>query len=336
MATIKDVARKAGVSVTTVSRALNDYSDVNINTKEHIKRVAKELNYVPNRAAQNLVKKENKTLALILSGLEQEGGKDNIVYRILAGMFKYADEIGYEVVLYTTDSAHQRAKSYVDFCREHNISGAVLNGIRLDDPYLEETIAVNLPVVLVDVDLDDHPIACVTIHNERAAFEAVDLLIKSGHKNIGLLNGRIEADVSLKREAGYRHAMKSHGLTINEDWVTYADYIEATAYEKTKVLIGEHPELTALFCTSDMMAFGAYKAIKELGLRIPEDISIMGFDDVPLAKYANPPLSTVRQDFYLMGYYAARQLIRLIGQEASEKKMYFEHKVVARDSIHVL
>jgi LacI family transcriptional regulator len=336
MATIKDVAKVAGVSVTTVSRALNNYSDVNIDTKRMITEVAKKLNYVPNRAAQNLVKQKNKSLAIILSGLEKEGGKDNIVYRLLSGMYEYADSIDYEVVLYTTNSAHQKEKSYMDFCREHNICGAVLNGIRLDDPYLKEILDSDFPCVLVDVDMDGQHISCITIHNEQAAQAAVELLIEHNHRHIGMINGRKEADVAIKRKMGYKNALKKHGIKYKSHYVTYADFLENEAFNKTTQLLVENPEITALFCASDMMALGAINAARALGKRIPEDLSVIGFDDIPFAKYLNPPLATVCQDFYVMGYFAAKQLVDMIEEREVDKKIYIEYKVLARNTISML
>lgn len=336
MATIKDVAKAAGVSVTTVSRALNNYSDVNIDTKRMITDIAKKLNYVPNRAAQNLVKQKNKSLAIILSGLEKEGGKDNIVYRLLSGMYEFADSIDYEVVMYTTNSAHQKEKSYMDFCREHNICGAVLNGIRLDDPYLKEIIDSDFPCVLVDVDMDGHNISCITIHNEQAAEAAVDLLVEHNHRHIGMINGRKEADVAIKRKIGYKNSLKKHNIQYRSHYVKCANFLEEEAYERTKELLIEYPEITALFCASDMMALGAINAARALNKRIPEDLSVIGFDDIPFAKYLSPPLATVSQDFYVMGYFAAKQLVEMIEEKQIDKKIYIEYKVLARNTVRMI
>lgn len=336
MATIKDVARVAGVSVTTVSRALNHYSDVNFETKKKIFEVAKELNYVPNKAAQNLVKRENKTLAFILSGLEKEGGKDNIIYRLLSGMYEYAATIDYDVALYTTDSAHQKKKGYVEFCREHNISGAIMNGIRMDDPYLKEIIESKMPCVLIDVDLAEDNVSCIMIDNEHAAFEAVQLLVNNNHTNIAMVTGRQEADVSIKRQNGYKKALAVNKIDYRQEWVVCGDFLEEQAYQEAKKLFSQHSEITAVFCASDMMALGTMKAIRELGLRIPEDISVIGFDDIPLVGYLSPALATVHQDFHLMGYYAGKQLVQMIHHEKCEKKIFIEHKILARDTIRML
>lgn len=336
MATIKDVAKIAGVSVTTVSRALNHYSDVNIETKQKIFEVAKQLNYVPNKAAQNLVKRENRTLAFILSGLEKEGGKDNIIYRLLSGMYEFASTIDYDVALYTTDSAHQKKKGYVEFCREHNISGAIMNGIRLDDPYLHEIIDSKMPCVLIDVDLTEENVSCIMIDNEFAAYEAVQLLIDHHHTKIAMITGRKEADVSIKRFKGYKKALEVNGLPYEERFVVCGNFLEAEAYECTLSLLRNNSEITAIFCASDMMALGAIRAVKELGLEIPKDISIVGFDDIPLVGYLSPALATVQQDFHLMGYFAGKQLVKMIQQEAYEKKIIIEHKILARETVRML
>ncbi len=336
MATIKDVARVAGVSVTTVSRALNNYDDVNVNTKEHIVKVAKELNYVPNRAARNLVKKENTTLAFILSGLMKDGGRDNIVYRLLAGMYAFAETIDYDVALFTTDSAHQKKKSYVDFCLEHNIGGAVITGIRLDDPYLRDLFKSGTPCVLVDVDMDSDNVSSISINNEQASREAVQMLINHNHRRIGCIVGREEADVTIKRLAGYGMALKDNQIPYDEDIVVCGDFLEDKAYEAASQLLEQDSDITAIYCFSDMMALGAIRAAHDKGLSVPEDISILGFDDIPLAEYLNPPLGTVQQDFYEMGYHAARQLLRMAKDESRGKKIFIEHKVLARGTVRMI
>ena len=336
MATIKDIAKKSGVSVTTVSRALNDYSDVNEETKKNIKAVARELDYVPNRAARNLVKQECKTIAFILLGLVKEGGKDNVVYRLLSGMYEYAVTIDYDVVLYTTDTAHQKQKSYLEFCRENNICGAVIQGIRLDDPYLQEIMDSDMPCVLIDVDMTADNVSCITIDNVQAAYEAVELLIQYNHRQIGMINGNGTADVSLKRLKGYKEALLKNHIQFKEDYVVEGDFLEDIAYKQAYGLLIKHPEITALFCASDMMAISAIRAARDLSKKVPEDLSIMGFDDIPFAQYMSPSLSTVKQDFYLMGYYGGRQLIKLIEKKNVDKKIYIEHKVLARESIAML
>lgn len=336
MATIKDIAKKAGVSITTVSRALNDYDDVNAVTKKKILDIANEIGYVPNRSAQNLVKKKNNTLAIILSGLEPDGGKDNIIYRLLSGMYRYAESVNYEVVLYTTSSAHQREKTYVQFCKEHNIGGAVLNGIKMDDPYFYELMESNLPCVLIDILAHGENTSSISINNLEASREATELLIQHQHTHIGMINGRREAAVSLERFRGYTKALEKNKIAVNNDYIVYADYLEDKAYSKTMDLLKKYPKMTALFCASDMMALGAMKAVRQLNLRVPEDISIIGFDNIPLSEHMTPPLTTVDQDFYVMGEKAAEQLLKMIKKEAYKKNVLLQHKILERRSVRML
>lgn len=333
MATLKDVAKKAGVSLTTASRALNNFPEVNIDTKNKVKLVAESLNYVPNKAAQNLAKRENKKLAFILSGLDKEGGKDAIIYRLLSGMFAYAVTIDYELVLYTVDTAYQLKKSYLQFCKENNISGAIINGIRLDDPYLEEIMESTIPCVFIDLELTSENVSCVTIDNVKASREAMDLLIKANHQHIGLINGRREAYVSTLRLEGYKQGLLSNGIRFNQDYVKYADFSEDLAYEKTKTLLIENPQITAIFCVSDIMAMSVMRAAKEIGRKVPEDLSLIGFDDIPLAEFYNPPLTTIHQDFYVMGYTAGNQLMKLIEKKEVNRVVYLEYEIIERETV---
>ncbi len=334
MPTIKDISRISGISVTQVSRALNNHSDVSQSTKERVRKIAKEIGYVPNRSAQNLVKQTTNTLAIIISGLEKEGGKDNIIYQLLTGMYQFAEEVNYEIALFTTSSAHQKEKSYFEFCKEHNIRGAVLNGLRTDDPYFEELIESDIPCVLIDsVQPDNDRIVSVSVDNVAGSYDAVSYLIQKGHKNIAMINGRPEAEVSSQRLKGYVRALNEHHLAIQSNWIVYCDYKEQKAFEVTSDLLKENKGITALFCASDMIAVGAMKAIRKLGLRIPEDISIVGYDNIPISEYLHPPLTTVAQDFYIMGYKAGEKLYKIITDQPDEKMLILEHKLLERESV---
>jgi LacI family transcriptional regulator len=151
-----------------------------------------------------------------------------------------------------------------------------------------------------------------------------------------MINGRKEASVSVERQKGYIKALNINGIEVVDDYLVYADYLEEMAYEKTKELLTKFPELTALFCASDMMALGAMRAIRECNRRIPNDISIIGFDNIPLSAYSTPSLTTVSQDFYMMGYEASKQLLKMINNESVKKNVFLMHKLLERDSISML
>ena len=333
MITIKDIAKKAKISVTTVSRALNDFDDVNIETKKKIKKIAKEMGYVPNRMARGLVKQEKRTLALVLSNLEKEGGKDNIVYRIMAGMYKFAESVNFEIVIFTTTSAHQKETTYAQFCHGHDIGGAIMLGIQIDDPYFKEIINSDIPVVVIDIEGYGNKVSSILIDNTEASKEAVEYLIERNHRNIAMVTGRPSADVSISRQSGYEKALINAKIDLNPNYIGCGYFLESKAYSETKHLLQSYPEVTAIFCASDMMAYGAYRAIRELGKTIPGDISIIGFDDNPLAEHLSPSLTTVRQDFYSKGYEAAQVLYRMIKGEIDNIRVVQEHKLIIRDSV---
>lgn len=333
MVTIKDIAKKAKISVTTVSRALNDFDDVNVETKKKIKKIAKEMGYVPNRMARGLVKQDKRTLALVLSNLEKEGGKDNIVYRIMAGMYKFADFVNFEIVIFTTTSAHQKETTYTQFCHGHDIGGAIMLGIQIDDPYFKEIINNDIPVVLIDIEGYGDKVSSVLIDNTEASREAVAYLIEKNHSKIAMLTGRPSAEVSIPRQSGYEKALAKAKIEINPDYIKCGYFLESNAYSETKALIESNPEITAIFCASDMMACGAYRAIRELGKSIPEDISIIGFDDNPLAEHLSPSLTTIHQDFYNKGYEAAQVLYKMIKGEVGSIRVVQDHKLIIRESV---
>ncbi|MGM0838679.1 MAG: LacI family DNA-binding transcriptional regulator [Bacillota bacterium] len=332
MTTIKDIAKVAGVSVTTVSRALNGYSDVSNKTRKRIMDVAKELNYSPNTVARSLVMKKSKTIGLLVSNLNREGVKDNFTFEILCGINQASADSEYDLVLFSTTSTKQTEKTYTQLCRERRVDGVIIQGIRTDDPYLEEVVQSDIPCVLIDIPMESNTVGYVTTDNVAGARNAVKHLIDKGHRNIGMINGHSQADVSIRRLQGYRQALLEHGLEIRMDWVRTGDYIESKAEEVTLELLKEHPEITALFCASDLMALGAIKAIKQLGKRVPEDMAIIGYDDILLASYASPTLSTMRQDKFRLGWEAALLLIGMLEGQANQHAKIIETELIIRES----
>jgi LacI family transcriptional regulator len=330
--TIKDIAKVAGVSVTTVSRALNGYSDVNENTRQKIIEVAKQLNYIPNTIARSLVMNKSKTIGLLVSGLKRESSKDNFTFEVLAGVNQYVGETDYDMILFSTNSTKQREKTYTQLCRERRVDGAILQGIRIDDPYLQEVVESDIPCVLIDIPIESETVGYVTTDNVLGAKKAVQHLLELGHKHIGMINGHEFAFVSVKRLEGYKQALLEAGLPFYEDWVVNGAFEEERAEQEALALFTKYPEITAVFCASDLMALGAIKAVKKLGKRVPEDIAVIGHDDIFLASYSTPPLSTVAQNVFAMGYEAAKLLIEMLEGKAESHVKILETELKIRES----
>ncbi len=338
MATIKDVAKKAGVSIGIVSKAFNNYPDVSEKTKQKILEIAKEMNYTPNIVAKNLSSKRQLTIGIITSGLLNMDGKDNFnLFNMYKGAYSAVEDNHYELAYFFTDSIKQKEKSYAQFCRERNIGGAILQGISVEDPYFKELVDTNIPCVLIDITTNDEKglIGNVSTNNFEASREVANYLLDSHHRYIAVIAGKVEAVVNAERLAGVIAAFKEHGIELQEKDVLHANFSEEDAYMMTKQYL-ETNKPTAFLCFSDLMAFGVMKAVKEAGLRIPEDISITGFDGLIITEYTQPLLTTVRQDFFEIGKQSAILLQKMMEKKSTDKRVFVSHQLIKRESVKAL
>ncbi|MDE5415060.1 LacI family DNA-binding transcriptional regulator [Alkalihalobacterium chitinilyticum] len=332
MTTIKDIAKAAGTSVTTVSRALNGHSDVSAKTMKHIKEIADRLNYSPNVVARSLVMKKSKTIGLLVSEISREGTKDNFTFEVLCGINDCAAEYEYDPILFNTNTSKQRIKSYTQLCRERKVDGVILQGMKKDDPYLIEVVESDIPCVLIDIPITGKNVGYVSTNNQLGARRAIEHLVELGHQHIGFINGHEQAYVSEERFKGYKQAIQEAGLELREEWVVNGQFSERTAEFTAKKLLATYPQITALFCASDLMALGAVRAANSLGRKVPDSLSIVGFDDIVLAQYASPALTTISQNKYLMGYQAANMLIGLLEEKETNKSVLIENQLIVRES----
>ena len=331
MVKLKDVAKAAGMSVTQVSRALNDYDDVNEETKLRIKAVAKELGYVKNTTAQKLATGTSNQVALVIKGLDNESNfvEYNSIYPILCGINAYISTLPYEIVIYILQ---EKIHSYLDYFNDKGIKNAILFGFNYDDEGFEELINSSLCCVCIDIPIEGDNKGCVITNNTFYSTQIVDHMFKSGKEHIAMINGTPHAIVSMEREAGYRVALQKNKKVVDDTLILNGEFQESIAHDLTLELIEKHPEVDAIFCASDYMAVGCMTAIKSLGKRIPEDIAVAGFDDVPLARYVAPALSTVSQDDYKKGYTSAELIISLMKNEAATKTILMNCDIKIRQS----
>ncbi|MEH7238728.1 LacI family DNA-binding transcriptional regulator [Bacillus sp. JJ1562] len=332
MATIKDIAKIAGVSVTTVSRALNGYSDVNENTRKKIEKYARELNYSPNTLARSLVMNKSNTIGILVSGLEKESVKDNFIIEILTGVNDFVSGTEYDLILFNTNSSKQREKTYTQLCNERKVDGIILQGIRIDDPYLKEVVEGDIPCVLIDIPITAKNVGYVTTNNKIGAKNAVKHLIELGHTNIGLVNGHEFAYVSQERLEGYKEALLEANIHVNQDYIVNGNFREESAKQVVKKLLENKTEITALFCASDLMAIGAMNAAKEMNRSVPEDLSIIGYDDILQSSYVSPRLTTVAQNKFELGFQAAKLLLEMLEEKDCAKEVVLESSLIVRDS----
>lgn len=331
-ASIRDVAKEAGVSITTVSRALNGYSDVSEATKEKIKKVVEKLNYAPNINARSLGGKSTSVLAFLVSGL-QPREESGFVFGIISGLYQTAIEHNYEFILLTTDGVRQKELNYIQLCRQKNIEGVLISGLTTEDPYYTELVHSEIPCVVLDMEIEGDNTCSLSIDNEKAAYEAVTYLLKNGHRKIAMINGKQTAVVSKQRFNGYKKALHEFNEEICIEYIYWSDFTKEKAYEDTIQLLEKHPEITAIFSASDVMAIGVIEAIKKLGKKVPQDISVVGFDDIPVAPYINGGITTISQSPYDMGKYGGEALVSMIEEKKNTKHIIVPYHFVSRNTV---
>ncbi|MET3644169.1 LacI family DNA-binding transcriptional regulator [Streptococcus gallinaceus] len=322
-ATIKDVAKEAGVSVSAVSKVFNNYGDIGEETRQKVVEAARKLDYIPNQAARKLSSKHKKIIALILSGLKVEKGV-TMPFEILTGVSHYLDETDYEFVFYGTTTKKQKEKSLKQFCAEHSISGLLIQGLKTTDPYYQELKDFTLPTVAIDLQVGNGAISTISIDNQQAAAEVTERLQQAGYANILFLNGTKQDEVSQKREAGYRSKVK-------QPRVVYAHFSEEEAFHYVNQLENIE-EIDAIFAASDLMAIGVLKALRER--EISSSPAVVGFDDMALANYVTPSLTTVRQDIEVMSRQAVRDLLAQIENNKVTHRL-LPYEIIVRDSAKI-
>lgn len=331
--TLKDISKATGFSITTVSRALNGYSDVNEETRVKIFQVADELGYSPNILARSLVMKQSKTIGFIVSDIKRESIKDQFMFEILCGVSDFLAKTEYEFVLLSTTTTKQKNKTYKQICAERQLDGAIIQGLKMNDPYLEEAVNSPTPCVLIDIPCEGEKNGFVTSNQYESAKNAVKYLIRVGHKNIAFINGAEYAHVSTVRKQAYEAAIKGNRIEFREELIVNGDFEEEKAKQEMIKLLLNHPDITAVFCASDVMALGALQAARELKIAVPEQLSIIGFDNILISQYVTPKLTTIGQYPYKMGVAAANMLIDIFEGKESERVIEVKNDLILRESV---
>jgi len=322
---IKDVAKMAGVSPALVSLALNEKPYVSKEAKEKIFAAVKKLGYRPNIVARSLRKKSTGIIGLVLSDIT------NPFYpEIARGVEEKARELGFSVILCNTDADPFREKSLIDILLSRQIDGLIITSARSDqDVY--HLVRENCPIVLVNRDPFPGRFDFVGIDNISSAKMAVNHLIKLGHKKIAFIEGEPASPASFGRYEGYKEALKEAKIFLPEDYVRIG-YLRYEGGYKAMLSLLEHPSPpTAVFCANDMMALGAIGACLKKDVRVPEDVAIVGFDDMWIASLENIQLTTVRQPRYEMGKKAVELMMeRIKGKRKEVKRIILPTKLVVR------
>jgi len=331
MPTLKEVAKKADVSITTVSRVINKSDKVNEETRVRVQQAMRSLGYQPNRVAQRLraTKGISKLLGLIIPDIQNQ-----FYSNIVRGIEDVSYGNDYAVILCNSDENPNKERFYLDVLRSESVDGVILPPIHQYGKMVEGMIESGIPLVCVDRKLARESVDTVVVNNRKGAHSAVSHLIDLGHKRIAIISSSPQFSSFQERQAGYEQALQDHDIEIDPALIHQGDPRSSKNAKKlVRSLLESDSPPTALFITNNLMTLGALEAIHELELEIPQDISIIGFDDMPWATAISPPLTVVRQPGYEMGRRAAELFFQRISDPDREPvQVMMETSLVIRQS----
>ena len=331
--TIYDVAKIAGVSVSTVSRVMNAPEIVAEHTRQKVMNAVKELAYIPNMMAANMPRRRTNYIGLIIPDIT------NIFFsNLVRGVQDVCEKHGYSVLVVNSDDSQGKEGRYLKLLYSRRVDGVILTvaGYR-EKKFPEEELFLlkKMKIVLIDREINGMVAPIVKVNNFTGAYSAVKYLLAMGHKKIMYLAGIEGTRTNQEREKGYLSALKKAHINWKKEMT--ADFRLDTAYQKIMhywLKLKNSDELpTAIFAANDLMAIGALKAFTQIKIRVPEDISIIGFDNIPFSDCTYPPLTTIAQPTYQMGQKAVETLLRLIDKKKIKKSVEFETKLIERDSV---
>lgn len=334
--TIKEVAREANVSIATVSRVLNGKDKVKSSTRQKIEEVIQRMNFTPDLAARSIIMKETKTVGMIVPKLANEywAIKSDVVQQTLWAK-------GYTLIICSTDMSPEKEAAFLNMFMERNVDGIIYGYTTLndkDDPELERVLGrvrlQRIPIVSFSGKIKE--VNCIGSDDLQGGTDIVEHLVGLGHRRIAFIGA-----AASKRELGYRSGLMQHRLPAEEALIIKSETAlarpSAFGYESTKELLARGVSFTALFCANDLMAMAAIRALAEAGIAVPGQVSVVGFDDINIAKLSQPSLTTIRKPIEDMGIHAAETLLRIIQETeeatlSSQKKIILPTRLVIRES----
>ncbi|MDQ0861896.1 LacI family DNA-binding transcriptional regulator [Bacillus sp. V2I10] len=327
MTKMSDVAKLANVSTATVSRVLRNPETVKKKTQQKVFEAIKQLDYQPNILARHFRTNQTKTILVVVPSLT------NLVFsEIISGIDTVATEKGYQVLLGNTNRTTEKAQEFINHLKQKQVDGAILLTVRLEQTLWEE-IAHHYPIVLASDFIGELNIPTVCIDNIKYGYQMTEHLIKLGHRKIAHVSGSSDVSVSRERVKGYRNALRHYNIPFDKTLMIEGDYSIEWGYSSLKKLMKQEVKPTAIFFGNDEMAMGGIKAAQDIGIRVPEDLAVTGFDDIKFSAVFNPALTTIAQPFHEMGRKSMELLLKIINEEPlKNEKFTIESQLMIRDS----
>ncbi|MDY2946318.1 MAG: substrate-binding domain-containing protein [Mannheimia varigena] len=328
MATMKDIARLAKVSTSTVSHVINNSRFVSEEIREKVLRVVQELNYTPSALARSLKVKETKTIGMLVTATSNP-----FFAEVMAGVEQYCQQHHYNLIIATTNGDAERLQHHLQMLVQRQVDGLLL---MCGDARLNSGKQLNIPLPLVVVDWWFTELNADKIFENSISggYLATKTLIEAGHRKIGIITGNLKKSLAQNRLEGYKKALTEENIPLNPNWIIESHFDFASGIEGMNKLLEQPEKPTAVFACSDTIAVGAYQAVWQKGLTVPNDISIIGYDDIELAKYLSPPLTTISQPKAELGKLAVETLLKRIRAKSSDfQTIMLEPELVQRNSV---
>lgn len=329
---IKDIAKIAGVSISTVSRVLNNSEEVSENTRKNILKIIKEYNYIPNNSARNL-----KLIKSNMIGVLVDSGYNPFFYELINIINTGLLQKGFNMVAQFMDSRKDSLFFIREFIKEKNLDGLICIGINFDKEDIKTVRNIKTPIVAISSNIAqecENYISSVNINDFASSYEAIKYLIDLGHKDIAIIGSVCKKDKCANlRMIAYEKAHKDFNIRIKKTFREFGNYTFETGYSAMKKLLMKKKIPTAVFVISDIMAVGAARACEEMGYRVPNDISIIGFDGIDYTKYYNPPITTIKQPFEYMAKEGVQLIYELVNENGRHKNIIFETTILERESV---
>jgi LacI family transcriptional regulator len=329
MATIYDIAKKAGVSITTVSRVINNHPYVQEETRQRVKQVLEETNFIPNSNASSLVRKTTNTLAVMVPDIT-----NNFFTTLLRGIEDKANKNGFAVIFGNSDENSVKEFSYLQTFMKRRVDGLIIDAVLEQSKNLKSIIKREIPVVLIDREINNLSIDYVGSNNSKGAEDLVNYLIELGHRQIALISGAPETSVYRQRLEGYKISQQKAGLAIEPKMILWGEKPnQETGYRLTKTLLQNTKQPTAIFAANNFLAIGAFRALREAHLEVPKDMSVVCFDAADTDATLNPFFTSMVQPSHTMGEMAVELLLRRLKNKNSETtKLILEPQFFMRES----
>lgn len=330
--TIKDIAKMAGVSPGTVSKVINNTGSIGSKTKEKILGIIEETGYQPSFSAKSLATQRSNLIALIYAGEINASFNHPFFNEVINSFKKVVGRLGYDILVFSNEKFKQGTEDYLARCKHFQVDGCIV----IAGDHIEQAVykldQSNIPCVGIDIELNGPRSSFVTTDNFKVGAKVIEHLYLQSIKDIAFIGGPNDSAITNIRQKGFEQTMTQLGIPINKEWFQYGDYFEDSGYKAMKMILKQPYLPQAVFAASDLMALGALTALKEEGIHVPNQMRLIGCDDIEACRYSDPSLTTVKQDKEKMGRLAATMLHDLIEGVSEPRSILVDPELIIRES----